>query len=183
LRGVAAFARRCSPCIFASLARVDDKHGASCWDERAEKELSAKCCKNIGGTLRKILATAVQWDILEKLPRFPKIAVADPEWDWFNTDETRALLSKARNPQEHALLLLPFDTGARAGEQLALQWGDVDWHSRKVVFRRAISEGILGPTKTGKTRHLPLTRRGPTRSRPSGTCAATTSSATRTARR
>jgi integrase len=123
----------------------------------AEKELSAKYCKNIGGTLRKILATAVEWDILEKLPRFPKITVPDADWDWFTAEETRARLARTRNAEEHALLLFPFDTGARAGEQLGLHWGDIDWHNRKVVFRRAISEGVLGPTKTGKTRHVPLT--------------------------
>jgi integrase len=123
----------------------------------AGKELSTKYCKNIGGTLHKILATAVEWDLLEKLPRFPKITVPDAEWDWFTAEETRALLAKARSPEEYALLLFPFDTGARAGEQLGLHWGDIDWHNRKVVFRRAISEGLLGPTKSGKTRHVPLT--------------------------
>jgi integrase len=123
----------------------------------AEKELSAKYCKNIGQTLRKILVTAVDWEILDKIPRFPRITLSDPEWDWFTTEETRVLLEKARTPEEYALLLFPFDTGARAGEQLGFHWGDLDWHNRKIVFRRAISEGLLGPTKTGKTRYVPLT--------------------------
>jgi len=141
----------------APLDRIDKRALDVFYAALAEKDLSAKYCKNIGGTLRKILATAVEWDILEKLPRFPKITVADAEWDWFNVEETRLLLAQARDAQEYALLLFPFDTGARAGEQLGLQWLDIDWHNRKVVFRRAFSEGVLGPTKTGKTRHVPLT--------------------------
>lgn len=122
-----------------------------------EKGQSAKSCKNIGGTLHKILVSAVEWECIDKMPRFPKIRVTDPEWDWFTAEETKKLLAKARNREEYALLLFPFDTGARAGEQLGLQWGDIDWHNRKIVFRRAISEGVMGPTKTGKTRHVPLT--------------------------
>jgi integrase len=122
-----------------------------------EKELAPKSCKNIGGTLHKILVTAVEWEAIDKMPRFPKIRLTDPDWDWFTSEETSKLLEKARNPEEYALLLFPFDTGARAGEQLGLQWGDIDWHNRKVVFRRSVSEGVLGPTKTGKTRHVPLT--------------------------
>ncbi|MGH7285169.1 MAG: tyrosine-type recombinase/integrase, partial [Polyangiaceae bacterium] len=108
-------------------------------------------------TLHTILVTALNWEIIEKMPRFPKIKVNDSEWDWFTAEETSTLLAKARTPVEYALLLFPFDTGARAGEQLGLQWGDIDWQNRKIVFRRAISEGLLGPTKTGKTRHVPLT--------------------------
>lgn len=122
-----------------------------------KKGLSPKYTRNIGGTLHKILATAVDWDVIERVPRFPKIRLVDPEWNWFTGDETRLLLSKARDPEEYALLLFPFDTGARAGEQLGLQWGDLDFQNRKVVFRRSVSEGILGPTKTGKSRHVPLT--------------------------
>jgi integrase len=122
-----------------------------------EKELAPKSCKNIGGTLHKILVTAVEWEAIDKMPRLPKIRLTDPDWDWFTGEETSKLLEKARDAEQFALLLFPFDTGARAGEQLGLQWGDIDWHNRKVVFRRSVSEGVLGPTKTGKTRHVPLT--------------------------
>ena len=38
-------------------------------------------------------------------------------------------------------------TGARAGEQLALSWADIDWHNHLVVFRRSSTRGIVGPTK------------------------------------
>jgi integrase len=139
---LSAIDRRAIDGLFASLTR---------------KGLSPKYTRNIGGTLHKILTTAVEWDVLEKIPRFPKIRLVDPDWDWFTAEETTLLLRKARDAEEYALLLFPFDTGARAGEQLGLEWGDLDLHHRKVVFRRAVSEGVLGPTKTGKARHVPLT--------------------------
>lgn len=48
-------------------------------------------------------------------------------------------------------------TGARAGEQLAIEWGDLDWNNRKVVLRRSRSKGVLGPTKSGRERRVPMT--------------------------
>ena len=139
------------------LNEIDKRKVDAFFASLAEKELSPKYRKNIGGTLHKILVSALEWDIIDKVPRFPKIRVSDSEWDWFTAEETTKLLAKARDPEEYALLLFPFDTGARAGEQLGLYWGDIDWQNRKVVFRRGISEGLLGPTKTGKARHVPLT--------------------------
>jgi len=141
----------------ARLDEIDKRKVDVFFASIAEKELSTKYCKNIGGTLHKVLVTAVEWEVIDKMPRFPRIRVPDSEWDWFTAEETRVLLDKARNSEEYALLLFPFDTGARAGEQLGLHWGDIDWHNRKVVFRRAIAEGVLGPTKSGRTRHVPLT--------------------------
>lgn len=121
------------------------------------KELSSKYRRNINATLRKVLVTAVEWKKLAALPQFPRIKVEDTEWDWFTAEETKHLLRHARNPEEYALLLFPFDTGARAGEQLAFEWGDIDWRAKKIGFKRAYSEGELGPTKSGKTRWVPLT--------------------------
>ncbi|MGH7283566.1 MAG: hypothetical protein ACRELY_18725, partial [Polyangiaceae bacterium] len=56
-----------------------------------EKELSPKYCRNIRGTLHTILVTALNWEIIEKMPRFPKIKVNDSEWDWFTAEETSTL--------------------------------------------------------------------------------------------
>src|SRR5205823_6268498 len=44
-----------------------------------------------------------------------------------------------------------------AGEQIAFEWGDVDWHNRKIVLRRSSTRGDVGPTKSGRERKLPLT--------------------------
>jgi integrase len=67
------------------------------------------------------------------------------------------LLAVARNPEERVLLMFAFHTGARAGEQLAFEWQDLDQHNKLVVFRRSSTHGIVGPTKTGKERKVPLT--------------------------
>jgi hypothetical protein len=87
--------------------------------DMTKKGLSEKSRKNIGGTLRTILGTALEWEVIDKLPKFPKIKVPAPEWDYYNAEESALLLSKARTPEEKALLMFPLRTGARAGEQYA----------------------------------------------------------------
>jgi integrase len=48
-------------------------------------------------------------------------------------------------------------TGARAGEQLAVQWGDLDFHSNLVVLRRSSTRGVVGHTESGREAKVPLT--------------------------
>lgn len=119
--------------------------------------LSPKSRKNIGGTLRRVLASAVDWGLIAALPRFPKVKVPDAAFDYFDAEETAKLLAAANSSEERTLLLFPFRTGARAGEQLALEWGDVDFVNRKIVFRRSSTLGVVGPTKSGHERKVPLT--------------------------
>lgn len=67
------------------------------------------------------------------------------------------MISGARTPDARLLILFALRTGARASEQLALRWGDIDWHGHKVVFQRSSIRGVEGPTKSGRVRHVPLT--------------------------
>jgi integrase len=122
-----------------------------------EKGLSPKRAKNIFATLRRILVSAVEWEVIPSLPRFPKVKVTESRHDFFVREESDKLLAVARNPEERAILMFAFHTGARAGEQLAFEWQDLDLHNKLVVFRRSSTNGIVGPTKSGKERKVPLT--------------------------
>jgi integrase len=130
---------------------------AKFYADMKKKGLSEKSRKNIGGTLRTILGTALEWEVIDKLPKFPKLKVPAPKWDFYNRQETELLLSKARSPEERALLIFPLRTGARAGEQIAFEWGDIDWNSHHVIIRRSSALGVVGPTKSGKERSIPMT--------------------------
>jgi integrase len=121
------------------------------------KQLSEKTVRNVKATLRRILASAVEWEYLPALPRIAKVRVPDSTWDFFTREESDRLLVATRNDDERAVLLFALHTGARAGEQLAFEWGDIDWRSRKVVLRRSSTRGIVGPTKSGRERKVPLT--------------------------
>ena len=87
------------------------------------------------------------------------MASACSAWDFFSRDEVTKLVAVTRDPEERALLSFALDTGARAGEQLALEWGDIDWHNNLVVFRRSSTRGEVGPTKSGRERKVPMTER------------------------
>ena len=122
-----------------------------------QKGLSLKRAKNILSTLRRILASAVEWEVISSIPRFPRIKVPESRFDFFTREESDKVLSVTRTPEERAVLMFAFHTGARAGEQLAFEWQDLDFHNRLVVFRRSSTNGIVGPTKSGKERKVPLT--------------------------
>lgn len=83
--------------------------------------------------------------------------VPEPRFDFFTAAEGNALVQAARDAEERALPQFALHTGARADEQLGVQWGDIDWRSKSIRFRRALLRGKVGPTKSGRERTVPLT--------------------------
>jgi integrase len=125
----------------------------------AAKPLSSTTIRNIGATLHKILICALQWGKLPQgIPVWPKRKVVHASWDFYTAQESRLLLEAAQRQdyQTRAALLFALRTGARAGEQLALEWGDLDFTNHQVCFRRSLHNGVEGPTKTGHERVVPL---------------------------
>ncbi|TMQ68674.1 MAG: site-specific integrase [Candidatus Eisenbacteria bacterium] len=56
--------------------------------------------------------------------------------------------------------LLCLDAGLRLGEATALDWEDVQWDRRSLHVRRSLSPGKhLGPTKSGRSRSVAMSRR------------------------
>jgi len=64
----------------------------------------------------------------------------------------RRLLFSAE--QGLVLVQLAADSGARRGELAALRLGDLN--GRVLTIERGLSQGVIGPTKTGRTRRLTL---------------------------
>jgi integrase len=76
---------------------------------------------------------------------------------WSRT-ESEALLAVAR---EHELRFAPvfhvlLATGVRRGEALALRWEDVNFSSRQIAIRRAITHRRLTTPKSGKARTVAM---------------------------
>ena len=126
-------------------------------DGKRSRVLSPKTIKNVRATLRRVLASAVEWGVIEKIPALPKVKVPETGWDFFTQEESDRLIAVARDDEERALLKFPLRTGARAGELLAVEWGDIDWHRSEIVFRRSSTAGTVGPTKSGRERRVPVT--------------------------
>jgi integrase len=112
---------------------------------------------NIVGALGTILRAAHKWGALAKLPELPRVKVPEQEWTWI-TAEQSALVLEAAGESYCLAILFALHTGARYGEQRAIQWGDLDWQRRLVLIRRAHPHrGVEGPTKSGKAREVPMT--------------------------
>ena len=144
---------------FLGRMRLDEIKGevaARFFAHLKEKGLKPKTIRNIRGTLHKVLVTAKEWEYIDAVPELPKIKVPESQWDFYSSEESDALLEAARTEEERLLLLFALRIGARAGEQLALEWGDIDFVNRRVVLRRSSTRGEVGPTKQGRERRVPL---------------------------
>jgi hypothetical protein len=51
------------------------------------KTLSAKRVKNIVGTLHRILTSALEWEVIQTVPRFPRVKVPESRVAFFTREE------------------------------------------------------------------------------------------------
>jgi integrase len=138
--------------------------------------LSPRTVRMAHGALRVCLGTAVEQKKLPvnpatgaKLPRQSRreMLYLQPEQaqGFLNAAEThQRSLDAASSPYEgvYALFITMVLSGLRVGEVLALRWSDLDGSTLRV--QRAVTQGpdrrkMLGPTKTGRNRAVPLGER------------------------
>ena len=105
------------------------------------KGLGEKSVKNIQATLRRILASAVEWGYLDSIPPFPRVKVPQARWDFLSAEEAGTLVGAARTEEERAILLFALHTGARAGSSSRSSGGILDWTNHLVVLRRSRRRG------------------------------------------
>lgn len=73
-------------------------------------------------------------------------------------DELGALIKsvKTYSPQRYAEVVGYATTGMRPGEMYALQLPDLNYKARKVSINKSVWNGIVGTTKTGTGREVPM---------------------------
>ena len=126
----------------------------------SEDGLSGKTIHNTLVIVALMLKTAHRWGKLNAVPHIEKPKLAkNPEFDWLRRGESKAVLGAARDEEDRVTLLFALDTGARAGEQKALEWGDLDFRNGKVIIRRSHVRGNIEPPKSGRIRSVPMTER------------------------
>jgi integrase len=130
------------------------------------KDQSPKSQRNVCATLRRMLVYAAKLDLIPAVPEFPSIKVPRTNRiDYFTREEIETLLGPVSEPRLRAELLVAFDCGLRSGEQIALTWGAVNlakssaYPHGALVISEAASRGVVGKTKSGEVRHVPLTAR------------------------
>jgi integrase len=80
--------------------------------------------------------------------------------EFFARDELALLLETCQRtaPGYYPLVLLLARTGLRAGEAVALQWGDCDFHSRFLQVQRNYVDGAITTPKSGLQRRVDMSQ-------------------------
>jgi integrase len=120
------------------------------------KELSAKTVNNHLIVLRRMLGVAVEWGLLERVPIVRWLKVPEAEFDFLTFDEADRLVAATEEDGWRTMIVVGLKAGLRQGELLALRWSDVDLVAGRLVVRRSVWRGILGPPKGGRSREVAL---------------------------
>lgn len=118
------------------------------------EKLALKTVNNHLTVLRKCLSVANEWGQLRSVPRVKWLRVPPSSFAFFGFEEATRLVSHAGDWRP--MILLGLRTGLRQGELLALRWEDIDLTAGRLTVRHAVSRGVIGTPKNGRTREVPL---------------------------
>jgi len=135
-------------------------------DETEDSTLSPRSVAYIVRTISAVFNHAIEDGIVQANPalrpgRFIKTGPRREMVDILTQEEGNLLLATAEKHYKrlYPLLLAAMRTGARQGELLALEWGDIDWTGNFIEIRRSNWRGIIGTPKSGKTRRVDMSDR------------------------
>lgn len=125
----------------------------------AKAQKSAKTTNNALVVLSKMLRTAIEWKVIDDMPRIKLVRVEKKARGFYPVETYERLIEGATKTSKAALaaVLLAGDAGLRRGELLALQWSDVDLVRGVIVVQRSEVYGHVGSTKGNAARHVPVT--------------------------
>lgn len=117
---------------------------------------------NVLTVLNKLLKVAVEWDEIDRMPCvIRQVAIPREEARFLEFEEYAGLVDGAMqvSPNAYLVVLLGGEAGLRCGEMMALEWPDVDFRNNRLKISRSEWKGHVTPTKSGRSRVIPLTPR------------------------
>ena len=128
-----------------------------------KKGLAPQTVNNLLGLAKKMLATAVEWDLLAENPwrGVRPLKVPQRTFDFWTRAELEAFQQKAMlvDPDMTRLVVVAFHTGLRAGELGALLRQDLDFEGGQVRVRATLDLNTgarYERTKNAKVQWVPL---------------------------
>lgn len=121
-------------------------------------KLAPSTRRNVLVVLRSVLRSAVDMQLLERMPELPKLPkVGRTILRVLSSAQVDELLRVAPPASRLAFSLAAY-AGLRGGEIRGLTWNDVDLDARTLVVRRAICRGVSAAPKSGHERRVPLAK-------------------------
>lgn len=141
--------------LLSNLTRKDGKEGP----------LSNHVKEDVYKTLNSIFKYATQWKVIPSNPmegvNKPKnISEKEKELNVYEPEEVIALFEAAQNELFHwrVFLSLAITAGLRRGENLGLEWSNVDFENKRIEIKQTIVKGrngpLIKPPKTKTSRRL-----------------------------
>ena len=128
----------------------------------ALREKAPKTVNNILTVLSVLLKTALEWDVIGRMPCTIKLVKASKptaSFHDFDTYEQLVVGARATDPNSWLIVLLGGEAGLRSGEMIALKWADINLAKRQLCVQRSEWDGHVTSPKGGRLRHIPLTTR------------------------
>lgn len=128
--------------------------------EDVGQELKPNSRKCVLKFTKRIFQVALEEGLIERNPCLGiRIRVPEVEQKVLTTAEARILLESAKRHDHvfYDVWAMALMTGMRSGEMFALKWTDIDFDARIIsVLRQWTSKNGFGPTKTRKSRVVPI---------------------------
>ena len=120
-------------------------------------EKSPPTIKTIMVILKKLFRDAVDQEVIQVMPKFPKLGVVpEPRISWADEAQQDEIMLHL-DPNTYFFIYFLMTHGCRPGEARALQRADIDLKRGEVTIGRAFSGTVLRPfTKSKRVRVIPL---------------------------
>lgn len=128
--------------------------------EKCKDIVSPNNRKTILKMVKRLFQMAVDEGVIDRNPcTGVQVKVAEVEQKVLTNSEVEIFLREARitNHKFYSIWALALMTGMRSGELYALKWTDIDFDAKTIsVSKQWTSKNGLGPTKSGRTRIVPI---------------------------
>jgi len=105
--------------------------------------------------LLRVLSIAHEWGLIEPPCRVRKLKITQEKVRFLGFGEAKRLIEHA-DDYWRAMIVVAAKAGLRIGELCALRWEDVDFDAGVLTVQRSAWRGIVGTTKSGKSRTIPM---------------------------
>ena len=121
-----------------------------------------KTVNNILTVLSVLLRTAVEWQVIDRMPctiKLVKVSKSAAAFHDFDTYEQLVETARTTGSNSYLIVLLGGEAGLRCGEMIALEWADINLAKRQLCVQRSEWDGHVTSPKGGRLRYIPLTVR------------------------